>query len=277
MDLTQLSDIAISAARAAGELIQKYMNEEIPVEIKKTGSSEASQVLTAVDRASEIAIISRLLPSCEEFEIALLSEETPDDGARLVQDYFWCIDPMDGTLAFINGRAGFSVSIALVSSGGTPHIGVVYDPSTDILYHAIKGHGAYKNGTPWTIKHNNDYLTYVTDRQLIDTPQFTKIETFLDKLAKMQSLNGVKEISGAGAVMNAILVLENSPACMLKLPKKELGGGSVWDYAATACIYHELGLPATNYNGGILDLNRRDDTFMNHEGIFYASSTVMAR
>jgi 3'-phosphoadenosine 5'-phosphosulfate (PAPS) 3'-phosphatase len=70
-------------------------------------------------------------------------------------------------------------------------------------------------------------------------------------------------------VLNAIRVLENGPACMLKFPKKEQGGGSIWDFAATACIFQEVGLSATNFIGGRLDLNRRDSTFMNHEGVLY--------
>ena len=54
--------------------------------------------------------------SCDEFEVGFLSEETEDNGSRFEEDYFWCIDPMDGTLAFINGHPGFSVSIALEES-----------------------------------------------------------------------------------------------------------------------------------------------------------------
>jgi len=41
-----------------------------------------------------------------------------------------------------------------------------------------------------------------------------------------------------------------------------------WDFAATACIYQELGLPATDFEGGKLDLNRQGSTFMNHQGVF---------
>ncbi len=82
-------------------------------------------------------------------------------------------------------------------------------------------------------------------------------------------------MAGAGSVLNAIHVLENGPACMIKLPKKENGGGSLWDFAATACIFQELGLPATNFKGGRLDLNRKDGTFMNQEGIFYANLKPM--
>ena len=271
MDLTQLSNIAIKAALSAGKIIQKYMNENVVVEKKKAGASYASQVVTVVDKECETTILSHLLPTCDEFGLALLSEETEDDGSRFEEDFFWCIDPMDGTLAFINKHPGFSVSIALVAKDGTPYIGVIFDPSTDTLYYAIKGNGVFKNGNPWEIKHTNDHLTYVTDRKLKDTPRVVEIEKLLNENVEKLNLNGVKEIAGAGAVLNGILVLENGPACMLKFPKKEIGGGSVWDFAATACIYQELGLPSTNFEGGRLDLNKRDGTFMNQEGIFYAN------
>ncbi len=181
---------------------------------------------------------------------------------------------MDGTLAFVNGHPGFSVSIALIAKDGTPHIGVVFDPSTDTLYHAIKGNGVFKNGNPWIIENRNDHLTYVTDRKLKDTPRAAEIQSLLHNMIKEMGLNGLKEIAGAGSVLNGILVLENGPACMLKFPKKENGGGSLWDFAATACIYQELGLRATNFNGGRLDLNRKDGTFMNREGIFFATDYI---
>ena len=74
--------------------------------------------------------------------------------------------------------------------------------------------------------------------------------------------------------MNACSVLENFPACYFKFPKSKNGGGSIWDFAATTCIYQELGLPATNFEGGKLDLNRKDSTFMNHQGVFYANLRI---
>lgn len=261
----------MKAALAAGEVIQKYMNEEVEVDLKTAGSSRASQVVTAVDRACEKVILTHLLPTCREFDLALLSEETEDDASRFEKDYFWCVDPMDGTLPFINKQPGFSVSIALIAKDGIPYIGVVYDPSTDVMYHAIKGMGAFKNGNPWVIEHVNEYLTYVTDRKLKDTSAAIEIERLLQETVESLELNGFVEMAGAGSVLNAIRVLENGPACMLKMPKKENGGGSIWDYAASACIFKELGLPATNLNGGQLDLNRKEDTFMNQEGIFFSN------
>lgn len=271
MDFLQLSNIAKKAALSAGRVIQKYMDKDVAVEQKEGGNSYASQVVTAVDKACEKIILSHLLPTCSQFDLALLSEETEDDGSRFEKDFFWCIDPMDGTLAFINKRPGFSVSIALIAKDGTPYIGVVLDPSTNTLYHAVKGNGAFKNRKPWTITPSNEHLTYVTDRKLKDTPRVEEIEKMLNENLEKMGLHEIKEIDGAGSVLNGILVLENGPACMLKFPKKEIGGGSVWDFAATACIYKGLGLQATNFEGGRLDLNRKEDTFMNQQGVFYAN------
>ncbi len=271
MDLQHLANIAIEAALSAGKIIQKHMNDNIVVEQKEGGSNYASQVVTKVDRECERVILSYLMPTCKTFDIGILSEETKDDRSRFEKDFFWCIDPMDGTLAFINKQPGFSVAIALIARDGTPVIGVVFDPSTEILYHAIKGNGAYKNRTSWTVKNTNDYLTYLTDKKLRDTPKSTEIQDILNTHKANLGLKGIKEMSGAGAVMCAILALENGPSCFLKLPKKDLGGGSVWDFAATACIYQELGLPATNFKGETLDLNKKDDTFMNHQGVYYSN------
>lgn len=84
-------------------------------------------------------------------------------------------------------------------------------------------------------------------------------------------LDSFVEMSGGASVMNGIRVLENGPACMIKFPKKEIGGGSIWDFASTACLFQELGLRVTNFEGGKLDLNRKDSTFMHHEGVFYSN------
>ena len=271
MDLNDLAKVAVKAAKEAGKLIQKYMNEEIEVEHKVGGVNYASQVVTKVDKEAEDLILSYLLPTCKEFDLGLLTEETEEDGSRFKKDYFWCIDPIDGTLNFINNQPGFSVSIALVSRDGTPCIGVIFDPMTNTLYQAVKGSGVLKNGKTWAIENKNDFLTYVTDKKLEDTPRLPEMMELINKTVKELNLNGFVKLSGGASVMNGIRVLENGPACMIKFPKKEIGGGSIWDFASTACVFQELGLQATNFEGGKLDLNRKDSTFMHHEGIFYSN------
>lgn len=271
MDTVYLKNIAIQAALSAGKIIRQSMDKDLKITKKETGTSIASQVVTEVDKACEAVIVTQLLPTCETFGIALLSEETEDDLSRLEKDFFWCIDPLDGTLAFINKRPGYSVSIALVAKDGTPQIGVVYDPVTDNVYHAIRDGGVYKNENDWEIQRKNNFLTYVTDQRLKDTPRVAEINKLLNEKVKVLDLDGIEEIHGGGSVLNAIRVLENGPACMLKFPKKENGGGSIWDFAATACIFEELGLPATNFSGDRLMLNQKETTFMNWQGVFYSN------
>lgn len=271
MDMKLLCDIAIKAALAAGNIILNQLENDIEVNIKNKETNYSPQVVTAVDLACEKAILEILEPSLLDHDIAILSEEKEDDGGRFDKAFFWCVDPMDGTLAFINKYPGFSVSISLIARDGTPHIGVVYDPSTDTLYYAIKGKGAYKNNQAWIINQAKDYLSYYTDKRLADTPQKEKITQQLEKIIKEKKLKDIKEFAGAGAVLNALFVLENRPACMIKLPKKQLGGGSIWDYAATACIYNELGLTAVDYLGNELELNKRDGSFMNKQGVYFAN------
>ena len=130
-DLRELADLAILAASKAGQMIARSRPREIQykdMQHAAGGESLASQVVTEIDRHSEDIILDILTPTLERFELGLLTEEQDDDGSRLTNDYFWCIDPLDGTLPFIEGSPGYAVSIALVSSDGTPMIGVVSDP-----------------------------------------------------------------------------------------------------------------------------------------------------
>ena len=99
--------------------------------------------MTEVDFKSQQIILELIEPTLEKYDLALLSEEKEDDHSRFQKDYFWAIDPLDGTLPFIENMDGFAVSIALVSKAGIPIIGAVFDPTNSTLYHAIKGCGAF--------------------------------------------------------------------------------------------------------------------------------------
>ena len=80
----------------------------------------------------------------------------------------------------------------------------------------------------------------------------------------------------AGAVLNACWVIDKAHGCYFKVPKPQTGGGSLWDFAATACIAKETGAYAYSLDGSVLDLNRSDSTFMNHKGVLYASNIEIA-
>jgi fructose-1,6-bisphosphatase/inositol monophosphatase family enzyme len=280
-DLESLCNLAIKAACEAGKMITSYTGVDLAVKIKDTtasddsktlgGESLASQVLTEVDIKSQQIILNHLTPTLSRYDLGLLTEESVDDSSRLKKDYFWCIDPLDGTLPFTESKPGYAVSIALVKKSGEPIIGIVYDPVQNNLYHAIKGIGAFKNNDYLLIPTTTNTFTLIIDRSFENHPDFTLIVNELTKEAKKQN-KSFQLIKHGGAAMNAIWVLQHSPACYFKFPKPTNGGGSLWDYAATACIFNETKGNASDIYGQPLDLNRKDSTFMNHKGVLYTSS-----
>ena len=277
-DLKYLSTVAKKAAINAGEIISDYTNRRVEVISKKSGESKASQVVTEVDFKSQKIIFKAINNTIEQFDLAVLSEENPDDGSRFEKDNFWCIDPMDGTLSFIESKNGYSVSIALVARDGTPLVGVIYDPLKEVLYSAIKGQGALRNGNLWNWNQKrNNYLTFIHDSSFSEFYDYENVVAKLKEIAQLEGLQGVKVIAKGGAALNACWVLENAPACYFKFPKVNEGGGSLWDYAASACIFNEAGGVASDYSLNPLDLNRRDSTYMNHCGILYVSDSRLAK
>ena len=276
--LIELESIAIKAATEAGEMIQIKLRGDHEILHKKGGNSLASQVVTAIDVESQNLILETLEESLSRFELGLLTEESPDDSSRHQHDYFWCIDPLDGTLAFTKGTPGYSVSIALISRDGTPQIGVVFDPFTSTLYHSIRQRGALKNGESWRISppYPDESLTLLIDNSFIAKANEPAFRNRLDKFTGIHNLKSWRIIDHAGAVLNACWVTQNTPALYFKLPKPTPGGGSLWDFAATTCFFYELGLPVSNIHGEALQLNPEGNTFMNRSGILFASSPDLA-
>ena len=275
-DLQSLAKTAVAAARSAGRIISQYSNQEIEVEHKDGGHTYASQVVTEVDRKAQDAILETLNLSCDEHDFALLTEESEDDHSRFQKEYFWCIDPLDGTLPFTKKEPGYSVSIALVSKCGKPQIGVVYDPVHDVLWEAAIGRGVKKNYQPWKIDSNSDVLTFTYDRSFEKHPETQRVLDELNLYAQAIGLPKVHAAQYGGAVINACHALESAPGCHFKFAKPEEGGGSIWDYAATACLFEQAGASVSDVYGDALDLNRSDSTFMNHRGAVYATDASLA-
>lgn len=248
------------------------------VERKEGGQSEASQVVTEVDRKSQELILEALEESVKRFSLGILSEEQDDDGGRFENDFFWSIDPLDGTLPYVESRPGYAVSIALVSRAGVPEIGVIYDPTTDTLDCVLRGGGMTRNGLPWSPPQpqTNAGLSVFADRSFAKLPGYAALSAALDALSMELGGTEAKVVMGSGAVLNALQALTNPPACYFKFPKAEEGGGALWDFAATACLFTEAGAVATDIDGEALDLNRTGDTWMNQRGVLFATSSRLA-
>lgn len=278
-NLNNLAQQAINAAEQAGDLIAGYADKNVEVQTKQGFDNLAGQVVTEVDLKSEKIIVEALQPTCKQFDLGLLTEERGDDGSRLQKDYFWCIDPIDGTLSFIEGVPGYSVSIALVSKTGEPLIGVVFDPLSKTLYSAVKGQGALRNGDSWSLSSATSFsgkpLTVVVDRSSETKPYYPSLLGQFKNIADRAGASGLKTRHKGGAVLSGCWVLENPPGFYFKFPKSRQGGGSLWDFAAIACLFHEMGAIATDFHGQPLQLNNPETTFMNQHGVLFCTDEAL--
>lgn len=279
-DLTHLADVACKAALEAGALISSYSDREVEVMHKDGGDTIASQVVTEVDELSQEVVLKHLEPTISEYDLALLTEESEDNGSRLVKDYFWCIDPLDGTHPFTQRMPGYAVSIALVARDGNPVIGVIYDPVEDKLYRAVAGQGIEIDGKAWTkpepFEPAASQLCFYHDSTFATNPERDTILRQVESAALKLGYTGLDVQIGGGGVLNACWVLENPPACFFKKDKPVDGGGSFWDFAATACLFEEADTYVSDMKGERLELNREASTFMNHCGVCYATDASIA-
>ncbi len=270
--LQNLCDVAREVAVSAGQFIQSQFDQEYKKEHKEGGDSLASQVVTAVDFKAQEIILEGLGESIETYDLGLLTEESADDHSRADKAYFWCIDPMDGTLPFTEHRSGYAVSIALISQSGDPEVGVVCIPDLEDIYTAVKGNGVYLNGEPFVQEQSDDPTIYFyMDRSFLSEPYVDSI-----KQAFESRYPQVQYHTDFGGVRNAIGVMSSGRGCYFKFPKKRKGCGSIWDYAATRLFIEELGLHVSTADGNPLHLNRPSTTFMNETGILYATDEELA-
>lgn len=124
------------AAVEAGKAILEIYNSDSFDETAKDDNSP----LTKADTAAHKIIVHHL----EETGLPVLSEEGRDIpfDERKNWEYFWMVDPLDGTKEFIKRNGEFTVNIALIHKN-EPVLGVVYAPVLDKLYAGGEGFGAF--------------------------------------------------------------------------------------------------------------------------------------
>jgi len=216
--------IALKAGECILDIYHKAQNFEI---ISKNDNSP----LTIADKNSNKIICESLLALNPVFPI--ISEENDDVPyeSRKNYDYFWLVDPLDGTKEFISRNGEFTVNIALVHRE-KPVLGVIYVPCRDELFYAIKGAGSFK------IKDGEKTRIYASDFSLKkegirvvvsrshQDPETRKI---------IESLNNPQIISKGSALKFLILAEGMADYYPRMSPTME------WDTAAAQIILEEAG------------------------------------
>src|SRR4051794_19115855 len=114
-----LVNIAVSAARSAGNLIMRHLERVPQLQVERKGRND---FVTLVDRAAEREIIQTIPKVYPQH--AILAEEGGQLGEHEV---VWIIDPLDGTTNFLHQLPRFAVSIGIQVKGRLEH-GVIYAP-----------------------------------------------------------------------------------------------------------------------------------------------------
>ena len=248
----RIEDI-VTIAKSAGDAIMEIYNRDFSIEYKEDKSP-----LTEADLASNEIIIKGLnaLNSTLNIQhptfksIPILSEEGKEISyeERKNWEYFWLIDPIDGTKEFIKKNGEFTVNIALIHKD-TPVLGVVYAPALKDMYWAVKGKGAFKaivNDDFWMLNdeeqaklikklplyHNNDHennLTIVASKSHLSS----ETQDLIDHLTlNIQHPTFISK----GSSLKLVMVAEGSADIYPRLaPTME------WDTAAADAIVRESG------------------------------------
>lgn len=129
----------IQIARSAGEAILEIYNNESDFGVENKADESP---LTIADRAANAVICKGLEALSIQYPIVSEENKLVDYEERKQYDYFWLVDPLDGTKEFIKRNGEFTVNIALIHNQVTV-MGIVYAPVLDEMFWAVKGEGAF--------------------------------------------------------------------------------------------------------------------------------------
>lgn len=140
-DLSELLEKSVPVVARAGEIVKRRWNSEH--EIRHKG---AIDLVTETDREVEEFLHGALLALTPD--AAFVGEESASDSAALLAaPSCWVVDPVDGTTNFVHRIPMVGVSVAFCLEG-RPVLGIVEAPMLGERYYALKGGGAFLNGSP---------------------------------------------------------------------------------------------------------------------------------
>jgi myo-inositol-1(or 4)-monophosphatase len=216
-------DVATAAARKAGA----YIREQSGIRPESQMKLNPSDLVTIVDKTAERLIREEIASAFPDH--AILGEE---EGGAPDADWVWIVDPLDGTLNFIQTLPFFAVSIALAHKGEV-QVGVVYDPIREELFAAARGRGATLNGQPIQVDPSPSLADAIVSTR---TP-------------RDYQRDGVQNLAAYTAVARRSRAMRSLGAAALELAWVAAGRISAfwemilspWDWAAGALLVVEAG------------------------------------
>jgi 3'(2'), 5'-bisphosphate nucleotidase len=250
MKINMLLLMAIRAAVKAGiQILKVYESKQYNILYKEDESP-----LTAADIKSHETINHYLLSG----EIPILSEEASKIpySQRKSWEYFWLVDPLDGTREFLNRNDEFTVNIALIKRT-SPLAGIIYSPVSQILYFSVPGRGVFKTKSAssyvftidslQTLQERSDRLPYeITGDKItvITSRSFNSADTEKYILNLKNRYQNVELISAGSALKFGLIAEGKADIYPRFAPTME------WDVAAGHAILKESGFSVADAKTG---------------------------
>lgn len=226
-------NIAVRAARAAGNVITRGYENRDDLDIQQKGTQD---FVTKIDKEAELTIISKIQQSYPDH--SFVGEE--GGAIKGNDDFTWVIDPLDGTSNFIAGIPHFAVSIALLYKGKIDQA-VVFDPIRGELFASSKGGGAQLNGYRLRCTKAKDLNNTIIATALPFRDK-SNFDQELKRFTKVVSAAGDFRRSGSAALDLAYVAAGRYDGYFEK-------GLKAWDMAAGELLVKESGGLVTDYAG----------------------------
>ena len=229
-----LLNIAISAARAAGDVIVRNLHQLSHV---KVGFKHNQEIFSEVDVKAEQAIIQVIRKAYPNHGI--LAEES---GLQSSDDeVMWIIDPIDGTNNFLKDFPMYAVSIGIQTKGRLTH-GVIFDPLRRECFYASRGNGAFLNDRRIRVS-DSTQLADAFIGMSSQSKQEDKLTRFLPIIQSVFMHCGMVRKTGSSA-LDLAYVASGRLDGLLTLGLRQ------WDIAAGIVITQEAGGMVTDLAGG---------------------------
>jgi myo-inositol-1(or 4)-monophosphatase len=231
-DMRSAEKFIQDVAREAGEMVLKRFGKE-GVHYAKSGHKW--DVVTKADLASEKLIIAAIRKTYPAHGIIAEESGAVNEDA----EYVWTVDPIDGTANFAAGIPMFGVMLCLVHRG-TGVLSAVYLPSTDELFFAKVGAGAYLNG-----KRIHCSKEPLLERAFGVTSSSLRLRTvrFMRNLLALADKKHMMMGAFASIAVNACYVAAGRRDWFIQPV------GAIWDFAPVALVLSESGCKVTDTKG----------------------------
>ena len=216
IDLNQSLQTAKSAALLAGEFLSKSQGSDLNVLL-----NEGRDLKLQLDIDTENKIKNYI---SARSNYSILGEETGNSDK--LDEYFWVVDPLDGTSNFLRGIPISCVSIALMHNL-KPVLGVIYDFNHQDLYFGHSDSKAYINDQEIKVsslssKKESTLVTGIPAKTHYSNDEFNQL------ISTFQAWKKIRMIGSAA--MAAVYVAAG------KAETYQEKGIFLWDIAAGAAI-----------------------------------------